>query len=369
MLLKYYSNIQETRKIAYGLLGLIAIGYGLAFALRGFNVFYDERMDFIRGTRILEYGLEGFYDEEPKISPYPPLALILIALFRLLFPTLILFKLAFLLIHILDWFIFYIILERTNFEIAPFMMLGLLTFPFLRLGLITLHPTDYFFLLFLLLSIYLYPKDRLLSLILLGLSIATKWYTILAGFFLPYFYYTQQEKRFMFKSMLILWSSILMGLIIPIVIFPNYLNIYSFHARKSAEVIKWITYSYGFSIPVINLPKNIINVAGYVFIVIGFLVSLVIIGRGKSTYVRVLSLSLISFMLFSITKQPSLRFCVFPLITTSLEVKERKNLLTLFLSIPLFFFRRGFIQALLILLMLFYINFKLSSNFKRKVNL
>jgi len=72
-----------------------------------------------------------------------------------------------------------------------------------------------------------------------------------------------------------------MGLIIPVVIFPNYLNIYFFHARKSAEVIERITYSYGFSIPVINLPKNIINVAGYVFIVIGFLVSLVIIGRGN----------------------------------------------------------------------------------------
>lgn len=355
----FHGKTQSLRKVTYVLLCFIIIIYCFAFVLRGFNEFYDEKMDFIRGTRILERGLEGFYDEDVRISPYPPLALILIALFRMFFPTLILFKLAFLAVHALDWIIFYIILRRMNYELAPFIMLILSVFPLLRLGLITLHPTDYLFLLFLLLSICFYPKSKTTSLLFLGLSIATKWYTILASLFLPCFYYKHGRKEFMFKSALILWSSILIGLVMPIIIFPNYLNIYMFHAEKAGKIVSWITYSYGFKVPVINLPDHVADVASYILIVFGLLISLVIISKYKPVYSSILAFSLIPFILFLIAKQPSLRFCTYPLIVTSLIIKKKFLLILSFLTLA-FFFRTGFIQALIVLLTLLYINYKLA---------
>ena len=224
------------RALAYlASIALIA-AYCFAFLSRGFSEYSDEKVDFVRAGRILEQGLDGFYDEDAHISPYPPFALLALALFRAAFPTLTAFKTAFFLLLLFDGLLFYLSLRRYNAGPAPFFTLLFLTFPFLRLGVVTLHPTDYLFLLFVLLSVYIHRANDSASLALLGLSVATKWYTAFSAFLLPFVY--RRDREFAVKSASILPLSIFFGLIFPAFVFPNYLRIYVLHAEKSIGQIR-----------------------------------------------------------------------------------------------------------------------------------
>ena len=338
------------RALAYlASIALIA-AYCFAFLSRGFSEYSDEKVDFVRAGRILEQGLDGFYDEDAHISPYPPFALLALALFRAAFPTLTAFKTAFFLLLLFDGLLFYLSLRRYNAGPAPFFTLLFLTFPFLRLGVVTLHPTDYLFLLFVLLSVYIHRANDSASLALLGLSVATKWYTAFSAFLLPFVY--RRDREFAVKSASILPLSIFFGLIFPAFVFPNYLRIYVLHAEKSIGQIGWIEYSYGVKVPTLSLPPPYHDLAGGMALA-SSLAFIALRARGRSlSYASSIALSTIPAVFLASMKYPHLRFCAFPLALSLLASKPSLALIPLTL---LFFLRYNVLASATALLILLWI--------------
>jgi len=334
--------------------------YIYAFVSRGFKEFYDEKMDYVRAERILNKGLQGFYDNDTYISPYPPLALSLIALIKALSPSLEAFKTIFFLILLLNILLFCNALTIHNKLLTPLILLCFLTFPILRLGVITLHPTDLLFLFFLLLSFQFNQfndKKKILSFIFLGLSIAIKWYSILTALLYPIHYYYKRDKKLMVASALTLWLFIIFGLISPIFIFPNYLAIYSFHIEKSTQLISWIQYSYGVKIPVASLAYPFNLFIGLPLTLAFFFISALIVKKIKKLDdAALITLSLLPTVFFSSTGIPFLRFFVYPFISYSLSSKL--NVKVLAISIFLFFFRYNFISVILISIVLYFSIYK-----------
>ena len=327
--------------------------YIYVFVSRGFKEFYDEKMDYVRAERILNKGLQGFYDNDTYISPYPPLALSLIALIKALSPSLEAFKTIFFLILLLNIALFYECLKIYNENLAPLILFCFLTFPILRLGVITLHPTDLLFLLFLLLS-FRFKNKKFLPLTFLGLSIAVKWYSCLIALLYPLYY--RKDKMLMFKITLPLYSSIFFGLIIPIFIFPNYLSIYGFHIEKSIQLISWIQYSYGVKVPVLSLAYPLNLYIGLPLTILCFLASILITLTRNLDEASLATLSLIPYVLFASTTIPYLRFSVYPFITFALT--NKLNIKTLFFIAALFFFRYNFIAVILISIVLYFSIYK-----------
>ncbi len=353
MLYKLHIENQKIRSALIVLSILLIAFYIYAFIQRGFKEFYDEKMDFIRGERILNKGLQGFYDNDTYISPYPPLALSLIALIKALSPSLEVFKTIFFIILLLTIALFYECLKIYNKDLAPLILFCFLTFPILRLGVITLHPTDLLFLLFLLLS-FRFKNKKFLSLTFLGSSIAVKWYSCLIALFYPLYY--RKDKTLMFKIALPLYSSIFFGLIIPIFIFPNYLSIYAFHIKKFISLISWVQYSYGVKVPVLSLVYPLNLYIGLPLTIFCFLASILIILTRNLDEVSLITLSLIPYVLFASTTIPYLRFSVYPFITFALT--NKLNIKTLIFITALFFFRYNFISVILISFIILYYLFK-----------
>jgi len=348
--LKQINFKNEKFKLILASLSIVLICiYIYAFVSRGFKEFYDEKMDYVRAERILNKGLQGFYDNDTYISPYPPLALSLIALIKALSPSLEAFKTIFFLFLLLNILLFYNVLTIHNELLAPLILLCFLTFPTLRLGVITLHPTDLLFLFFLLLSFQFNRfngKKKILSFIFLGLSIAIKWYSILTALLYPIHYCYKGDKKLMVVSALTLWLFIIFGLISPIFIFPNYLAIYSFHAEKSISLISWIQYSYGVKVPVLSLAYPLNLYIGLPLTIFCFLASILITLTRNLDEASLATLSLIPYVLFASTTIPYLRFSVYPFITFALT--NKLNIKTLFFLAALFFFRYNFISVILI---------------------
>lgn len=223
----------------------------------------------------------------------------------------------------------------------------------MRLGVITLHPTDLLFLLFLLLS-FRFKNKKFLPLTFLGLSIAVKWYSCLIALLYPLYY--RKDKMLMFKIALPLYSSIFFGLIIPIFIFPNYLSIYGFHIEKSIQLISWIQYSYGVKVPVLSLAYPLNLYIGLPLTILCFLASILITLTRNLDEASLATLSLIPYVLFASTTIPYLRFSVYPFITFALT--NKLNIKTLFFIAALFFFRYNFIAVILISIVLYFSIYK-----------
>jgi len=285
MLNKIILRISQNRYVDIaahiGILALLA-SYLIAFSIKGLLMFYETRIDFTRATIILNEGIKGFYSHNIHLSPYPPLALILITAFRVLLPKLELFKIGFLFLHLSNWLLYYFVLRRRDKKLASLIYLVLLTFPFLRSGLLTLYPTDHLFLLFLLLALLFYQAGRrILSYSFMGLSIITKWYSVWASILIPCYLYIKGRKKEALEFTMIVWSLIFIGLILPIAIFPNYIEVLFFHLEKHAKVIQYVSYSYGLTIPVINVPEPYTGLVGALLMVCTVLLFTVMVMRGK----------------------------------------------------------------------------------------
>ena len=342
-----------------GILALLA-SYLIAFSIKGLLMFYETRIDFTRATIILNEGIKGFYSHNIHLSPYPPLALILITAFRILLPKLELFKIGFLFLHLSNWLLYYFVLRRRDKKLAPLIYLVLLTFPFLRSGLLTLYPTDHLFLLFLLLALLFYQAGRrILSYSFMGLSIITKWYSVWASILIPCYLYIKGKKKEALEFTMIVWSLIFIGLILPIAIFPNYIEVLFFHLEKHAKVIQYVSYSYGLTIPVINVPEPYTGLVGALLMVCTVLLFTVMVMRGKEvSYFSLIAFALIFFAVFAVSKQPELRLCVPSLLATCLSISRGKEFTLLTITSLLFFFRYGFLPAITALFIMMYMLYK-----------
>lgn len=199
-------------------------------------------------------------------------------------------------------------------------------------------------------AVYIHRNNDSASLALLGLSIATKWYTAFSAFLLPLVY--RSNRKLAFKSASILSLTIFFGLIFPAFVFPNYSRIYALHAGKSISPIGWIEYSYGLRVPALSLPPPYHDLAGWIALA-SSLAFIMIRARGRSlSYASSIALSMIPMAFLASMKYPHLRFCAFPFALSLLGSKSSLALIPLTL---LFFFRYNALASAAALLALLWI--------------
>jgi hypothetical protein len=169
-----------------------------------------------------------------KELEYPPLTLYLLVFFKFIsFDIFELFVFYAFFLELLISLSFYFVLKRFKIDNIKFVLGIFLVNPFLFLNNVFspitcgYHITDSFFYLFLILSLYYYPKEnKTLFYLFSGFTMSTKWFTLpAAAYFFIKFLYEKDWKEL--KNLVIyLGIPLIIFLISPILYLPNYLDLY-----------------------------------------------------------------------------------------------------------------------------------------------
>lgn len=165
---------------------------------------------------------------------YPPLTLYLLVFFKFIsFNIFELFVFYAFLLELLVSLSFYFILKKFEIKNIKFVLGLFLINPFIFLNNVFsplncgYHITDSFFYIFLILSLYYYPKeDKSLFFLFSGLTMSTKWFTLPAAayFFIKFLY--EKDWKEMKKFLIYIGIPLVIFLISPILYLPNYLDLY-----------------------------------------------------------------------------------------------------------------------------------------------
>ncbi len=169
-----------------------------------------------------------------KDLEYPPLTLYLLIFFKFIsFNIFELFVFYAFLLELLVALSFYFVLKKFAISKVKFVLGVFLVNPFLFLNNVFspitcgYHITDSFFYIFLMLSLYYYPKeDKTMFYLFSGLTMSIKWFTLPAAayFFLKFLY--EKDWKEMKKLIIYLGIPLIIFLVSPILYLPNYLNLY-----------------------------------------------------------------------------------------------------------------------------------------------
>jgi hypothetical protein len=201
-----------------------------AFPFLGHGVMGDVRLNF--------YDIDSVFTGEWKWNQndlaYPPISVFLLVFLRVsAFNNLYIFFFYAFILELLTISLFYPVLKRFHMEHSK-VIIGLLFvnplyfFSYVsRFFISGLRITDSFFLIWLLLALYFYPKeDKKYFYFFLGMSMCAKWYTlpVFPLFIIKY----AVEKRWEELKKMLLYTiiPIFIFLITPVFYLPNYLNLY-----------------------------------------------------------------------------------------------------------------------------------------------
>lgn len=221
---------------------LIALGVGVRVLMLLF-VYLEIPFSFLgrgaMGDVLLNYyDIDSVFTGEWKWNQndlaYPPISVFLLVFLRIAaFNNLYIFFFYAFILELLTISLFYPVLKRFQVDYSK-VIFGLLFvnplyfFSYVsRFFISGLRITDSFFLIWLLLSLYFYPKDdKKYFYFFLGMSMCAKWYTlpVFPLFIIKY----AVEKRWeeLKKMLLYMTLPIFIFLITPVFYLPNYLNLY-----------------------------------------------------------------------------------------------------------------------------------------------
>ncbi|MHA1106351.1 MAG: hypothetical protein ACTSPN_11650 [Promethearchaeota archaeon] len=165
---------------------------------------------------------------------YPPLTLYLLVFFKMIsFGIFELFVFYAFLLELLTSLSFYFILKKFNNENRYYILGLFLVNPFIFLNNVFspfncgYHITDSFFYIFLILSLYYYPKEeKSLFYLFSGLTMSAKWFTLPAAayFFLKFLF--EKNWKEIKKIVIFIGVPLLIFLISPLLYLPNYIDLY-----------------------------------------------------------------------------------------------------------------------------------------------
>lgn len=169
-----------------------------------------------------------------KDLEYPPLTLFLLIFFKSIsFGVFELFVFYAFILELLTSLSFYFVLKKFNIKNIKFVLGVFLLNPFVFLNNVFspincgYHITDSFFYIFLILSLYYFPKeDKTLFYLFSGLTMSLKWFTLPAAayFFLKFLF--KKDWKELKKIFIFIGIPIVIFLISPIFYLPNYLDLY-----------------------------------------------------------------------------------------------------------------------------------------------
>ncbi len=200
--------------------------------------FWDAEINFQTGQRILKTG--QFYDHKNIWqSPYPPLPLLIFALFVLLSGyNLLLFVFYFRVIEIGSTLICYLIIcHYLDDRLKRRITWGVYLTSFPALWLVRENrPISYLFLFLILIGVYFIAvrSQIRIGLIFIAVTTGIKWFSFPVLMLLPF--WNQWQRRSMqtkVEDILIIIGIVSLLLIAPTAVFPHYLMIYEDHISKS----------------------------------------------------------------------------------------------------------------------------------------
>jgi len=165
---------------------------------------------------------------------YPPLTLYFLIFFKVIsFGVFEVFVFYAFILELLISLSFYFILKKFDIKNRLFVLGTFLVNPFLFLNNIFspincgYHITDSFFYIFLLISLYYYPKeDKTLFYLFSGLTMSVKWFTLPAAAYFFFKFLFSKNWREVKKIFIYIGIPIIIFLITPIFYLPNYLDLY-----------------------------------------------------------------------------------------------------------------------------------------------
>ncbi len=174
---------------------------------------------------------------------YPPLTLYLLVFFKFIsFGVFEVFVFYAFFLELLISLSFYFVLKKFNLKNSFFVLGVFLVNPFVFLNNVFslincgYHITDSFFYIFLILSLYYYPKeDKALFYLFSGLTMSAKWFTLPAAAYFFLKFLLDKDWKEMKKLFVFIGVPIMLFLISPILYLPDYLNLY-FGWLSSTEV-------------------------------------------------------------------------------------------------------------------------------------
>jgi len=165
---------------------------------------------------------------------YPPLTLYFLIFLKFIsFGVFEVFVFYAFILELLISLSFYFILKKFDIKNRLFVLGTFLVNPFLFLNNVFspincgYHITDSFFYIFLLLSLYYYPKeDKTLFYLFSGLTMSVKWFTLPAAAYFFFKFLFSKNWREIKRIVIYIGIPIIIFLITPIFYLPNYLDLY-----------------------------------------------------------------------------------------------------------------------------------------------
>jgi len=221
---------------------LIALGIALRVFTLIFIYFEVAYTHFSRGAmgdvQLNFYDIESIFTGEWKWNQddlaYPPITIYFLLFLRIsAFNNIYVFFFYSFILEVATISLFYPVLKKFKVD-YPKVVFGLLLInPFYYFSYVSrvfisgIRITDSFFLIFLILSLYFYPKkDKRYFYFFLGLSMCAKWYTLPAFPLFIIKYWREKQWDELKKMLLFMGIPIIIFLISPVLYLPNYLNLY-----------------------------------------------------------------------------------------------------------------------------------------------
>ena len=225
----------------YFKLGIFLVILGVGIRIFMLIYYYIVHLDpsFPWGDIMINYHttdsiFTGDWIWDVKDLEYPPLTLVFLIVFKFLsFGIFEIFVFYAFILELLVSISFYFILKKFDISNRVFVLGVFLVNPFLFLNNVFspincgYHITDSFFYIFLLLSLYYYPKeDKTLFYLFSGITMSVKWFTLPAAAYFFFKFLFKKNWKEVKRVIIFIGIPIIIFLISPIFYLPNYLDLY-----------------------------------------------------------------------------------------------------------------------------------------------